>query len=548
MLAKTHSQRSCLLSSRTVSRPLVSMGVMLLLAFTTAETSSAQSAHKNGSRVSCSGGEAAGYSCEEVDLLSVLTPEELGATVTCGNGTKLFLCDLNDMWGWTDSQTGREYALVGRYDGTSFVDVTDPLSPKYLGNLPTKVGNSTWRDIKVYANHAYIVSERPGHGVQVFDLTQLRGLSGPPIQFSETTNYPGIRDAHNIAINEDTGFAYVTGYAVSNGQPNLCGPGLYIIDLSSPANPTYAGCFSHEGTGRSGGVGSGYSHDAQCVVYHGPDTDYTGREICFGFNENFVSIADVTDKNQPVPISKGDYPVVSYVHQGWLSEDHKYLFQDDEGDERGLNSINNTRTLVWDVQDLDDPIMVREFFGAKSIDHNLYIKGNYMYQSNYIDGLKIIDVSDPMNPQEVAHFDTFNETGSSSIWNGTWSNYPFFPSGTIAIADDVGGLFLVAPTMGNNPVAVEENEVPVSYAVASAYPNPFTSRFTLAIQIPDAQRVDIEVYDVLGRRVASVYSGVIEASVQEQFDVDLSEFPAGTYYYRVTGDNFSESRPIVLSR
>ena len=507
-----------------------------------ATDASAQAKHENGARSFCSGGDAAGFSCEQVDLLSVLTPEELQTTTECSGGKKA--CGLNDMWGWTDPQSGREYAIVGRYNGTSFVDVTDPLNPRYLGNLPSNGGITTWRDMKVYANHAYIVSEMPNHGVQVFDLTQLRGFTGPPVEFTETNNYHGISDAHNIVINEETGFAYVTGYTVAEGQPNLCGPGLYFLDLSVPRSPTYGGCFSHEATGRAG---TGYAHDAQCVIYDGPDATYAGREICFGFNENFVSIADVTDKGSPIPISKGDYPDVQYVHQGWLSEDQKYLFQNDELDELRVTGIANTRTLVWDIQDLDDPILLKEYFGATSIDHNLYIVGDYMYQSNYVDGLKILNVSDPANPVEVAHFDTFNENNGSSVWSGTWSNYPFFASGTIAITDDEGGLFLVAPTM-SEPVAVEADIVPESYAVTSAYPNPFTSTFTVSVQVPDAQHVEIDVYDVLGRLVSSVYSGRIEATTGEQFDVDLSEFPAGTYYYRLTGDNFVVSKPVVLSR
>ena len=57
--------------------------------------------------------------------------------------------------------------------GAAFVDVTDPTHPVYLGNLPTQTGNSLWRDIKVYRNYAFIVSEASGHGMQVFDLTQL---------------------------------------------------------------------------------------------------------------------------------------------------------------------------------------------------------------------------------------------------------------------------------------------------------------------------------------------------------------------------------------
>ncbi len=57
--------------------------------------------------------------------------------------------DANDIWGWTDPETDREYAIIGCGDGTSFVDVTDPTDTLVLGFLPTQTYSSLWRDIKV---------------------------------------------------------------------------------------------------------------------------------------------------------------------------------------------------------------------------------------------------------------------------------------------------------------------------------------------------------------------------------------------------------------
>ena len=173
-----------------------------------------------GRRVSCVAGTAAGFSCSEADLLSVLTPEDLGAGMRCFDGASQVprLCSLNDMWGWTDSETGNEYAIVGREDGTAFVDVTDPVNPVYLGELlPNERVSGIWRDVKVYGTHAYIVADRNGGlGLQIFDLTQLRDIEDPPVVFSTTAVYSMFERAHNIAINEETGFAYVVG--ISRGQ------------------------------------------------------------------------------------------------------------------------------------------------------------------------------------------------------------------------------------------------------------------------------------------------------------------------------------------
>ncbi len=383
-----------------------------------------------GGEVGCTGGEASVFGCSDVDLVSFVPVEDLGGA----RGTRV-----NDVWGWTDPETDRDYAIVGRMDGTSFVDVTDPVNPVVVGNLPKpeSVPGSSWRDMKVYENHVFVVSDNaPDHGMQIFDLTRLRDFSGTMLTFGEDARYDRVSSVHNIVINEETGFAYAVG---SSGDGDTCGGGLHMIDIREPKNPTFAGCFAHANTGRES---TGYSHDAQCVVYNGPDEEHAGREICFGSNETALSISDVTDKDNPFALAMEDYPNVAYIHQGWLTEDQSYFYMNDELDEvRGLTS--NTRTLIWDVRDLDEPIMIKEHLSEnRSSDHNLYIKGDLMYQSNYNSGLRVLDISDVENPREVAFFDTVPGEDFPAM-DGSWSNYPFFESGIIVVTSGRQGLFLV---------------------------------------------------------------------------------------------------------
>ncbi len=290
----------------------------------------------------------------------------------------------------------------------------------------------------MYQNHAFIVSDGAGpHGIQIFDLTQLRNVSNPPARFSETAHYDGIASAHNIVINEGTGFAYTVGNSAGG---ETCGGGFHMVNIQDPTNPTFAGCFSDPATGR---VGTGYNHDAQCVTYHGPDQDHVGKEICFGSAETALSIADVTDKENPVPLASASYPNVGYAHQGWITDDHRYFYLDDELDEIA-GTASRTRTLIWDVEDLDDPVLVKEFFGTtEASDHNLYIRGNFMYQSNYVAGLRILDISDPENPKEVAYFDTVPFGENQPGFAGSWSNYPYFNSGIIVVTSMREGVFIL---------------------------------------------------------------------------------------------------------
>ena len=385
-----------------------------------------------GGEIACEEGEAAAYDCDHVDLLSFLPREEIGAA----RGARL-----NDVWGWTDPDTGREYALVGRMDGTSFVDVTDPYNPRYLGNLDRTEGSraNTWRDIKVFKDHAFVVADGAGeHGMQVFDLTRLRNVTEPR-EFEPTALYTEVGSVHNVAINEATGFAYLVG---ASGSGETCGGGSHIVDINDPVNPVFAGCFAHPNTGRSN---TGNSHDTQCVNYHGPDEDYRGREICVNSNETALSVADVTDKDNPIAVAKADYPNIAYAHQGWLTEDHRYFYSNDELDEvSGL--VEATRTLIWDLADLDDPVMIREYFSpTKVTDHNLYVRGDRLYMSNNRAGLRVLDISDPENPVELGYFDTTPWSADESGFDGTWSVYPYFESGTVLLSSRREGLFLVRP-------------------------------------------------------------------------------------------------------
>lgn len=401
----------------------------------------------------CSGGFAGTYPCEKVDLLAFLPLAALGG----GSG--------NDIWGWTDPLTGHEYALAGRSTGTAFVDITDPENPIYLGNLPTHTSSSTWRDIKVYANHAFIVSEATDHGLQVFDLTQLRSVVSPPVTFTETAHYGQFGRAHNLVINEESGFAYAVGSRQGTTQ---CAAGLHMIDLHVPAAPTFAGCFSTDG----------YTHDAQCVNYSGPDADYAGHEVCFASNEDTLTLVDVNNKAAPAQISRTTYSGVGYTHQGWLSEDQHYFLVDDELDE--ANFGHHTKTHIWDVSNLDAPQPIGFFLSpTAAIDHNQYVQGNYVFQANYRSGLRILSLDSIASGtlSQVGYFDIYPASDSASF-NGAWSVFPYYPSGNVVVMGIEQGLFVLRPNLCSAPAspatlsatAAGANQVDLSWTAPGAPP------------------------------------------------------------------------------
>ena len=378
--------------------------------------------------VRCEDDRAAGFDCSDVDLQAYLPLAAIGAEP----GERV-----SDAWGWTDPETGREYGLVGRSAGAAIVDVTDAVNPVYLGVIPAN--RSGARDLKVYADHLFFTGDGAGaHGLVVFDLTRLRDVANPPREFAPDLRWDGIGSAHNLIIDTDAGTAFTVS---TSGDGHTCGGGLVMIDIRQPLAPEFAGCY----TDTEGLIFQGRTHDAQCLVYDGPDPDYQGRELCFASNETALRIVDVTDKSNPRPISAAAYPGVAYIHQGWLSDDRRHFYLDDELDEL-VGTTDRTKTIVWDVTDLDDPVVVADYYGPNNAtDHNLYVKGDRMYQANYQAGFRVIDISDPENLREVGHFDTTPYGADPPGFNGAWTAFPYFESGTVLVTSMLEGVFLLKP-------------------------------------------------------------------------------------------------------
>lgn len=376
------------------------------------------------SSLPCENGFAGVYPCNNYDLVGYLSLEDLSLGASGGVSISG-----NDSWGWTDPADGKEYALVGLSSHTAFVDMSDPDNLRLVGVLPTATVNSSWRDIKVYQNYAFIVSEAQNHGMQVFDLTRLRDVENDAIEFDADTHFTEFGSAHNIVINEDSGYAYVVG---TNRNGTYSG-GPIFINIQNPTTPILEGGF---GSG-------GYSHDAQVVIYNGPDSDYTGKEILIGSNENEVVIADVTDKTNPITISTVGYDNIRYTHQGWFTSDMRYFIVGDELDEVQIGT--NTRTLIFDFSDLDNPSMSFEYIAQNtSIDHNGYTVGNSYFLASYRAGMREIDISniESQSMTEIGFFDTYPENDNANF-NGVWNIYPYFESGHIVISDIEKGLFVV---------------------------------------------------------------------------------------------------------
>jgi choice-of-anchor B domain-containing protein len=388
----------------------------------------------------CVDGKAGEYLCNKIDLVHFLRHQDTQSQARVGN----------DIWGWTSS-TGREFGLVGQADGTAFVEVLADGTLRYVGRLPTQTDDSSWRDIKVIGNHAYIGSEAPDHGLQIFDLNKLLTADpeNPPVfslRRDLAARFTGFGSSHNLVANEET----QTIFAVGTETALKCRGGLWMVDVSNPRRPQDAGCVSSDG----------YVHDAQCVIYTGPQRDYQGHEICFNFNEDALTIVDVSRRSMPRQLSRTTYNGATYTHQGWLADaSMRYLLLDDELDEQegtGPAESGHTTTYIVDVSDLTYPIFKGVYHSPqKSIDHNQYVIDGISYQSNYGSGLRMVNVSSVLEDdtgalfEEIAYFDVRpedDEAGGEVTFNGAWSVYPYFNSGAILINSIERGVYSVKHT------------------------------------------------------------------------------------------------------
>ncbi len=440
----------------------------------------------------CTNGFAGIYPCDKVDLMARLSFNQIGGN----NNTEGSSC-----WGWTDPLNGKEYAIMGCSSHTAFVDITNPSAPVYLGKINSHNNiSSLWREMKVYNNHVYIVSEAPGHGLQIFDLTRLRGVTSPQT-FTTDARYGGFGNCHTITINEATGYAYCNGTSFFQGGAN-------VLNLQDPLNPVFVLGYPDED----------YTHDSQVVIYNGPDTEHQGKELFIGANETKVVILDVSNKSNPILISSFLYNNTGYTHQGWFTPDQKYWILGDELDE--LDFGFNSRSIIIDMTNLDSPVIKGQYLGpTEAIDHNGYCKGNDFFLANYTAGLRILNTSNinssnTMN--EIGFFDTFPENDNAQF-NGAWSTYPYYASGSIIVSDIDRGLFILK----KNAALRNEELLSSNYTI---YPNPAKTHFKIDSKIP----IDsIIIYDTLGKTIKTF---------QSSDTYDISGLVKGLYFVRVNND------------
>lgn len=333
-------------------------------------------------------------------VAACMVTASLSAQTTTFLGQLPYADQLSSVHGWSDG-AGNEYAIVGTYDGTSIVDITDPTAPVEVEFV--NGNNSIWREMRTYGNYAYVVTEAGG-GLLCIDLSGLPGS----VDFNYTDCGVGLETGHTVFCDEN-GIVHVFGSNLGNG-------GDHMFDATvDPMNPEYVG-----------EVDEWYIHDG----YVRGDTLWAGN-----IYQGWFSVWDISDKTDPVLLGQQSTPD-DFTHNTWLSDDGNYLFTTDE--------VSNAVVASYDVSDLTDIVELDQFQanpGTSSIPHNTMVVGDYLVTAYYRDGVVITDASDPTNMVKIGEYDTSPLSGSG--FNGAWAAWPYLPSTNIIVSDMEEGLFII---------------------------------------------------------------------------------------------------------
>lgn len=409
----------------------------------------------------------------------------------------------SDIWGFT-SPAGVEYAIIGQLNGTIFYNLADPSNPVEVGYITGPTSGT--RDIKTYGSYVYISTEGGG-GLQIVDMID------PDNPNLVNTWDEKFGSAHNLFIDIDRGIGYACGTL----------EGMHLFDLfTDPVHPTqtklWRSMFKY------------YVHDL-----HVDDDTLWAMAI----NQGRMHVLANPDASTLMEVVDWGYPN-SATHSGWWHTDHRYFLTTDE--------TNNGRLRIWDVSDKTNISQVGAYqAGTNTSIHNAYVRGDYAFLSYYTEGVRVVDVSDPTTPIEVAYYDTYAGTGLN---DGNWGVYPFFESGILIASDIEGGLFVFSLDI---PTDVPLELVPrKSATLLPNAPNPFNPETTISISIAQEGEYRLTIHDLTGRMVRALFHQQEESGMKRVVwnGTNSSGKPvaSGSYFSRLTGPDLSETRKMILIR
>jgi hypothetical protein len=331
--------------------------------------------------------------------------------------------------------------------------------------------------------------------------------------------------SHNFSIDTAKAYAYILKSNYS---------GFRIVSLADPENPVEVTT-----------VTTPSIHD----VFARNDTVWVAEG-----NARTFSMYDVSNKTSPSLIVRHTIPAGGYVHNIWPTDDGRYAVTTEE------TSFKTVK--VWDTSDPGAVSLVGEYLGSSNLAHNVQVKGNFVYISHYEAGIRVIDISDIMNPVEVGGYDTYPR-GNSPSFHGCWGAYPYSANGFFYASDIEGYLTVLRLDTVATSVGQASHDIPDGFRLEQNYPNPFNPSTRIQFFLPEAGHAEIKVFSILGEEVATLVSehllsgehstqwnAISIASQRQPIGLPTS---SGAYFYRLSftaneGQSFVVTKKLVLSK
>ena len=120
---------------------------------------------------------------------------------------------------------------------------------------------------------------------------------------------------------------------------------------------------------------------------------------------------------------------------------------------------------------------------------------------------------------------------------------------TLTVTDNGGATAedQVTITIESTAGVDDENQIPTKYALRQNHPNPFNPTTTIRYSIPQLGHVQLKVYDILGKEVATLVNEDKPVG-HHRVEFDASDLMSGVYYYRLRCNGFVETKKLVLLR
>jgi len=455
-----------------------------------------------------------------LSIVCFFTSSENNVYSQLGNQNMILLTNKNEhpgsggnlysaCWGYR-APNGREYAILGCYNGTAFYDITDTANIVEVGFIAGSTSN--WREMKVFSNYCYVVSEATNSRIQIINLANLP----TSVTLVGTSSMPNHSSTHSIS--QSGPYLYLHGCNTSFGQ------GVTVVDITNPTNPV-----------KRGGYNVQYVHDSRILndtiwaanIYNPPGT---------------ISVISAMNKDALTFITSWQNNPNPFPHNCAITTDRRYILTTDE------TATPPGKLKVWNIESLSNVTLVTSWQPTgitTSTVHNVEIYGNYAVVAHYSAGIRVVNISNPTAPSEVAWYDTYPSNNNSG-YSGCWGVF-MFPSGKIIGSDRQTGLYVLRSTVPL--VGIEDpNNAPEDYVLKQNYPNPFNPSTTIEYSLPKSDFVTIKVYDPLGREIA-VLVDEYKNGGSYSVNFDAARFASGVYYYRLTTDNgFSETKKMILTK